>query len=227
MTVSKRDQKLLMFVAALLVFVGGYSGVYTRYNAKTEAVEAEAAALAPRLAELQQYAQNETTYRAAIEDDTAKMEQEIAQYPPDIRAEDQIMFAREMETTVGLSIDGASFAEPEPIMLIESARPAQEDPAKSEKMKLVVYKSAASYVCEAGYEQMKRAVDYVYDASNKSALSSLSISYDNETGKLTGTMAVDQYFITGWDNAYRETPVPRVPVGTANIFRTIPNIPAQ
>lgn len=227
MTVSRRDQKLLMFAAALLIFVGGYTGVYTRYNAKAEAVDDQTAQLAPRLTLLQQYAANESTYRKKMEDDYAAMQAQLAQYPADVRPEDEILFAYDMERAIGLTVSGASLSEAAPFMMIESAKPSAADPAKHEPLRLVVYKGSMSYICTAGYEQIKRAVEYVYASPAKASLDSLSLSYDNETGKLNGTMAIDRYFITGWDDTYRETPVPYVPTGTPNIFRTIPTVPAQ
>ena len=47
-----------------------------------------------------------------------------------------------------------------------------------------------------------------------------SVRFDDSTGKLTGEMRVDSYFLYGLDKPYEAPYIPAVPHGTNNLFGT-------
>ena len=66
------------------------------------------------------------------------------------------------------------------------------------------------------YHGLKAMLGEVIGSSDKKTVSTLNVSFDDSTGKLTGEMLVDSYFLYGLDKPY----VPSVPHGTDNLFGT-------
>ena len=223
MTISKRDAKLLLCLAGILIFLALYLLVYTKFEEKTEAVRAETAALTPELQELRDHKANEAAYQTGIEESRAAITELSGHYPNDVRVEDKIMFAANMERTLGLSISAASFSEP--AALLEFNGIEEREDGGYATMPLTAWSTGSSLSCSMTYPALKAAVDHLYAQQSATVLDSLSVSYDAATGELFGTMNLNQYFITGADGAYYPTQTPSFPVGTDNIFGTVTAVP--
>ncbi len=70
------------------------------------------------------------------------------------------------------------------------------------------------------YHGLKAMLGEVIGSSEKKTISTLNISFDDSTGKLTGEMLVDSYFLYGLDKPYEAPYIPSVPHGTDNLFGT-------
>ena len=70
------------------------------------------------------------------------------------------------------------------------------------------------------YHGLKAMLGEVIDSSQKKTISTLNVSFDDSTGKLTGEMLVDSYFLYGLDKPYEAPYIPAVPHGTNNLFGT-------
>ena len=71
-----------------------------------------------------------------------------------------------------------------------------------------------------GYHGLKAMLGEVIGSSQKKTISTLNVSFDDSTGKLTGEMLVDSYFLYGLDKPYEAPYIPAVPHGTNNLFGT-------
>ena len=71
------------------------------------------------------------------------------------------------------------------------------------------------------YDQIRSAVDYVYAQKDRMGVSSISIQYDEESGKLNGTMTIDMYSMSNIGHKYVE-PKPQeiLPPINGNIFKS-------
>jgi hypothetical protein len=224
MNLSVRDQKLILILLGIVIFIGVYLGVYSNYDKKAEALEQEMAALQPRLSELQAYRDKSEEYRRGIDEAKEIISAELGQYPNDVRSEDMLMYAVELENEVGLNVSSAAFTEAEYIMDLRSVR--EKADGSYETVAVSAYRSSMDVACSLTYPELKNTIEYINYTPYCTRLNSLAVSYDAETGELTGSVKIDKYFITGLDDTYYETYVPPMPLGTSNIFGTILPPPA-
>ncbi len=70
------------------------------------------------------------------------------------------------------------------------------------------------------YHGLKAMLGEVIGSSDKKTVSTLNVSFDDSTGKLTGELLVDSYFLYGLDKPYEAPYIPSVPHGTDNLFGT-------
>ncbi len=217
MNLSKRDQKLLLVLLGIVIFIVAWVGVRNKYADKTTALESELSALTPRLEELRGYKENIATYEDGVTQIESSVRTELSKFPNDVRTEDMIMYASGLEGALGLSVGSISFMPAE--LLTQFSVPSEENGA----VVLIPYaalRTGLSISCELNYAQMKKLVEYIYSTPQRTTLESLSVSYNSETGTLTGTASLAKYFLSGETYVYSPTTVPNAPQGTDNPFGT-------
>lgn len=214
----KRDVNLLLILLAIIVFLVLYFLVYSKFNAKTEALEKEIDGLKPRLMDLQEKSRQIDTYNQSIKSDGADFNKMMLRYPNDVRPEDQIMYIVNLEESVGLTSDAISFGEKKSVLEFKGVK--EDKDGNYQTVPLTGFQAPMTVSCKMGYQQMKDAVAFINKTNYSTVLDSLAISYDKSTGELGGVLAVSKYYISGMDNTYYETNVDGVNLGTANIFGT-------
>lgn len=125
MNLSMRDKKiLLMFIGILVFFVGWFFGYRPQMEMASQ-IEASNGPLEERLQELLDLAANKDFYIS----ETASIQEKISEYtkkfPVDIRPEDGIVLARNMENDLGFQITSVGLGEKEFIAAIDGS--SEED----------------------------------------------------------------------------------------------------
>ena len=125
MNLSMRDKKiLLMFIGILVFFVGWFFGYRPQMEMASQ-IEASNGPLEERLQELLDLAANKDFYIS----ETASIQEKISEYtkkfPADIRPEDGIVLARNMENDLGFQITSVGLGEKEFIAAIDGS--SEED----------------------------------------------------------------------------------------------------
>lgn len=92
--------------------------------------------------------------------------------------------------------------------------------AKSTVTGYQLYDVSTVMAFKTEYHGLKAMLGEVIDSSQKKTISTLNVSFDDSTGKLTGEMLVDSYFLYGLDKPYEAPYIPTVPHGTNNLFGT-------
>lgn len=104
MSISTRDKKILLMFSGVAVFAAGYFFGYRPQMSKAEEIETASAPLETRLNELLEMAKNKEFYV----EETSKYNQEVsdyvAQYPADVKEEDGILLARDMENALDMEV---------------------------------------------------------------------------------------------------------------------------
>lgn len=104
MSISTRDKKILLMFSGIAVFAAGYFFGYRPQMSKAEEIETASAPLETRLNELLEMAKNKEFYV----EETSKYNQEVsdyvAQFPADVKEEDGILLARDMENTLDMEV---------------------------------------------------------------------------------------------------------------------------
>ena len=104
MSISTRDKKILLMFSGVAVFAAGYFFGYRPQMSKAEEIEKASVPLETRLNELLEMAKNKEFYV----EETSKYNQEVsdyvAQFPADVKEEDGILLARDMENTLDMEV---------------------------------------------------------------------------------------------------------------------------
>jgi hypothetical protein len=217
MHISKRDANLLLILLGIILFVAGYFTVYNPYQKKTEALLAEIAALRPTLSELQVFEGSLDKYKAGIDELEGKIASETERYPTDVRPEDFIMYAIDMEEKIELDVTSLEFAQP---VLISQFDGIKRDGEQYSVTPLAAYAYGTTANCSLSYEELKALIQLVDETPLCTKLDSVSVSFDTENGGLTGSVVLDKYFITSGSDPYVPTKVPDVDLGTDDLFGT-------
>ena len=217
-TLSNRDKVLLLVLAGVLILFAVYMTVVKDYNAKRDAAEAQLAELTPQLQQLQEYEANQKSYEAK----TTKMGNEIAtqmqRFPNDIRSEHIILNAKTLQDALGIKIQSVGS---EPAALLSSFQlPLKDESGQYVMQNVYAFTTGENIQCTMGYDQFKSLLDFIYSQNEYTALKSVSVTYDSETGGLSGTAAITKYFIVPEKYVYTKANTEGVKQGVTNPFGT-------
>ena len=218
-TLSNRDKILLLVLAGVLILFAVYMTVVKDYNAKRDAAEAQLAELTPQLQQLQEYEANQKNYAAK----TTKMGNEIAtqmqRFPNDIRSEHIILNAKTLQDALGIKIQSVGS---EPAALLSSFQlPLKDESGQYAMQNVYAFTTGENIQCTMGYDQFKSLLDFIYSQNEYTALKSVSVTYDSETGGLSGTAAITKYFIVPEKYVYTKANTEGVQQGVSNPFGTV------
>ena len=217
-TLSNRDKVLLLVLAGVLILFAVYMTVVKDYNAKRDAAEAQLAELTPQLQQLQEYEANQKNYAAK----TTKMGNEIAtqmqRFPNDIRSEHIILNAKTLQDALGIKVQSVGS---EPAALLSSFQlPLKDESGQYAMQNVYAFTTGENIQCTMGYDQFKSLLDFIYSQNEYTALKSVSVTYDSETGGLSGTAAITKYFIVPEKYVYTKANTEGVQQGVTNPFGT-------
>ncbi len=215
MKISKHDQKLILILLGLIIFFAAYFGISRPFNAKKDNIKTEIAELQTQAAELQAYVANEASYSTKIDEINSSINKELAKYPSDVRSEDLVIYIKGLEETTGITVQSLSIASPE---LVSQFNIPKKSGDTYEIVPISAVKTALTIKCSLSYEQYKKLIKGIYSSANKTCLSSAALSYDQETGALSGVITIDKYFIASTDYTYSPTDIPDTQKGVSDPF---------
>jgi len=217
MKISKRDAELLLILAGLLVFLILYLGVYNHFQTEADSVESDIAALQPQLTKLEnenahlaEYEQGITEYRTSVKD-------KLAAFPADIKDEDFLSYLLTMSSKVGISMESVTFDAP---TLLSEFDGILEQNGTDTNATLDACRIGTVMTGQLTYKQLKSAVDYIYSSATQTSLDSVSVSFDAETSKLTGSFAVSRYYVQWPGAVYSPETLPTTSLGVSDLFGT-------
>ncbi len=242
---SDSEKKLLLLLLAILLFVGSYFIGFRRSTAAAEAIEAENAKNRQLIGQLenmvnrQEEVQEETKAAAqAVEDIKAK-------YPSDMTVEKAVAVVQEMEDATGVEVADISFVmnnlvmafsevaqqpDPDPAAAAAAAAAGQTEPQAAEQTEGQAgtpqegqpagYYAALTMNYQAGYENLKKMAEYVRGMQDRATIPTISAAYDSETGRLTGTMTLNLYYLTETGREYEPPQFPGIGAGVSDIFKS-------
>ena len=111
MKLSTRDKKVLLMFLGVLFLTVSYLFVYRPQMEQADLIEAENVPLQEELQELLELAKNKTEYVETTEQLKEKILEFAEQFPSDVKAEDAIVLARNMENVMDIRISNVGFSE--------------------------------------------------------------------------------------------------------------------
>jgi len=212
--ISKRDLNLILMLLGIMAIVLTYFMIFSKWEEETAAMQAQYSALVPQRDALLEHERKIPEYNAAIAEAELLVAEELEHYAPIVRVEDMIMYAIDLETRFNMAIPNLSFSDAVTLRDFAVMRGGEEVTysAKSASM---------SFPCTVTYENLKKAIDYIYATPYRTQLNSLSVTFDNNLGGLSANMSVTKIFIDDGSGAATDADVPQYPLGNENPFNTV------
>ena len=248
MKVSKRDVLLLVGLIGVLAVVCSYFLVFQPTMEKAEKLQEENEQLEARIADLQNKSDNRDSYESQTAQMRQEMEEIYQLFPVDVREENAVLLAINQELLAPMEVQSVTIDalvevpfvaemdeeehsatyEIEEVEEIEDATGTQDEPTPEtgeqsadgvNPFHLMNRRATINY--EVSYEGLKRSVKNICMQTDRMVIDNLSVVYDETTGLLRGTTAVNMFCVPDQeDKEYEEPDFGGVLLGTDNIFGT-------
>lgn len=251
MKVSKRDILILIGFLGILIGVCSFLFVFQPTMEKADALQQENMELQSRIADLQSKKNNKDTYESETAWMEQEMKEIYQLFPVDVREENAILLAinqeliaplkvesitidallevpflegvEEEETQISYEIDAVEELEDyEGTQQSEAALTVGGDDGTGGLNPYGLKNRKMTMTYEISYEGLKRSVKNICMQTDRMVIDDLSVVFDESTGLLHGTMAVNMYCVPNQEGKeYVQPNLSSVLLGTDNIFGTI------
>lgn len=223
MKVKKSEIQLLIAVIGVLIAVCTYFLVYSKFNEKSDALEAQNVTLSSQVATLEALDQRKADYIEA----TGKMQSYITnfenRFPADILPEDSIMMVKTLEDYTRTEVANIAFGS-EAEVVYTPAADAAASPVSTDGTAYAdthMYEVPLSISISCTYDDFKGLVRYIYNQQERESIQGVSISYNETNGMLTGNMTMNTYYLLGTDKVYSSPYIPDMQMGVDTIFGNV------
>lgn len=243
---KERDKNIIVILIGLAIPLLVYLFVFTKWNEQTDTLESENSVLSQEVAYLQELMNNKEFYIAETGRMNQEMEEIKAQFPAELHPEDEIYYAynteakydvlasninmpyaemvsvaqpvSEMQAQPEVVDDGTETVEGE---TVDVENEAAESAVTSVASTIVLYKAPITFDFTITYSAAKDWIrEILEDKENKKSISNLSLSYEEQTGNIRGSMVVNMFSLTGTERTYESPSIPGIGVGTDNLFKS-------
>ena len=248
MKVKKSEIQLLIAVIGVLIAVCTYFLVYSSFNEKSDALEAQNVTLSSQVATLEILDQRKADYIEA----TGKMQSYITnfenRFPADILPEDSIMMVKTLEDYTRTEVANIAFGSEAEVVYTPAAdaatttadataatdttttdaaattTTASTSPVSTDGTVYAdthMYEVPLSISISCTYDDFKGLVRYIYNQQERESIQGISISYNETDGMLTGNMTMNTYYLLGTDKVYSSPYIPDMQMGVDTIFGNV------
>ena len=215
--VSERDKKLLIVVMAVLIMALAYFFGYSNLSAQVDELSTKKTSLETTKRDLKEKNDNKQKYI----NDTDKLSKActvlIDKYDSTTSQPNAIEFFNKTEDVTGVWVNSLSLSPATVLYKFGQIASSNVNGTSSYSSNLVGYKSSINISYEGDYSQWKDFVKYINTYASKSTIDSLTATYNDSTGVVSGTASISLYAIQGGDRKATE-PKFNVKTGTDNIF---------
>lgn len=194
MNMSMRDKKILLMFLGVFVFVAGWLFGYRPQMQKAAEIEAENAPLEERLKDLLALAENKDFYIEETSSIQQKIKEYTSEFPADVKEENGIVFAKNMENSLDLEISNVGLGEKTFVAALDGSTEEDLLEAPDETMSEQANAQTQAGIDEiegtdtAGEEALQAASDAAVE--NQKAVYSTPVLYrTQDTLQFTGTYA--------------------------------------
>ena len=217
MKIAKRDLKLLLILAGLLVFLLLYLLVFNPLQTKIDEVEARNAELSAQVEDLEAKYLRLAEYEEGIKASSETVKEILESFPGAVKEEDILSYLLTMESRQGIRMESVTFNEPE---LVQEFNMMTQVDGQDVAVPAGAYRASTVMTGSLNYPQAKNVINYFYESDKQTTLENATLTYNAESGKLTGTFQLAKYFVN-WDGAeYVPERVPVVDMGLQDLFGT-------
>ncbi len=156
--------------------------------------------------EVDQTAANAATIGSVVSGDTTAVSQDNASTTSESQSD-------ALEEVEGLAEDAAN-----PSTATEQTGTTATDSSGIQTM--TGLQSVITMNFKSSYKGFKELMDFIASYPDKTVIDSVSVSYDNTTGNLTGSLVLKRFALTGTGKVYETPMIEDISIGTDNIFGT-------
>ena len=217
MKIAKRDLKLLLILAGLLVFLLMYMLVFNPLQSKINSVKAENAQLSAQVEDLEAKYLRMAEYEDGIKASREFVRETLKSFPGDVKEEDILSYLLTMEARQGIRMESVTFIKPE---LVQQLNMMTQVDGQDVAVPAGAYRASTVMTGSLNYPQAKNVINYLYDSDKQTTLERVTLTYNAETGKLAGTFELSKYLINFDGAEYVPERVPVVDIGLKDLFGT-------
>ena len=219
MKISKKDLNLCIILLGLIVILCSYFFGVKKLEEKTAEVENENSALRAEVQTLEPLVLKQKEYAKDTQEMIAVGKALQEYFPVEVRVEDQIMYADELENVIGCYV---SYVETPPTTYLDIPMNARENVLSSladitgaiaahsatnpknilDASGLLMGASASVNTFTCTYDQFKELVTYITEDRDVKSIDNITLSYDSTTGNLSGNMMINYYSMRGTGKTY-------------------------
>ena len=217
MKLAKRDLKLLRILAGLVIFLLLYLLVFNPAQTRLQEIEARSSQLTAQVQELETQYLHMADYEAGIDAGRKNVRELLESFPGDVKEEDILSYLLTMEAKEGIHMESVTFNPPE---IVQSFPAVLEQSGQDVAAEVEACRASPVMTGTLPYPQAKNVIDYFYASPRQTTLENATLTYNAESGQLTGTFQLAKYFIR-WDGAeFIPERVPVVVIGLGVLFGT-------
>lgn len=205
---SEREKQLIFILIALAIFAVTFKFGYSDFVAKAATIEEENAVLSNTLAEIETKIQTKQGWTKDMEKLRNDYKELTDTYGVGNTPEKTMLFFADVETITNVDIISASFGE-----TYKVAIPEDENTYKNE-----IYCTPVTVSYQGSYESLKKMLDLFTNCEERMSVETINASYEEGSGKLSGSFVLNMYAITGTDRVYQEPQISDIPLGTSKPF---------
>lgn len=205
--IPKRLERVLLYVGGILLVAVVYVFVFQKLQVSNEELKNQVSKLTTENEQLIQMKNDQKSHEEDIKKFSKEIERIVNDFPADALEEDAVMFANQLEINQAVSVSDIYYANRNRIK-------------KGKKSGYILYATPVEYTFTSGYESLKNMVAEILRADEKKNVENINLSYDSESGKLRGTLMMNEYSLTGDGRQYQPKDIGDVATGNANPFAT-------
>ena len=250
MKLKKSDVNILLIVLGIGAALLTYFLVFTKLNDKTDTLKIQNASLQQEVDRLQDLANNKQKYlddTATMQDEIENIK---AQFAAAYQPEDEILYVDNLEKNFDTTANAINLPGTSPVEVVTTADTSAEQTADASTetdatdaadaadateetaattdntatagtaSEILLYQTPVTMDFIASYNAVKDIVKIMNEDQMRKSIDGLSLSFDAETGDLTGTLVFNMYSLTGTDATYTTPVVSNVVMGSSNIFNS-------
>lgn len=208
--------KYIINMISLAIFVVSYMYIYTEYLSKTKELYTEIGVVKHQIKTTMNKIDNEEEISVKTKDIEADIQKMLESYPVYISKVDNLLFVKQMESDLNMDIkmidstDSSSF--------YDTGLPVRGSVDEGEPSTMTGLEAIIALNFQTDYKGLKRMVDYIVTYPEHTTIDSLSISRDDTTNSLTGSLVVKRYALSGTGKIYEQPVIEDISIGTDNIF---------
>lgn len=211
MKITRRDLGVLMIIAGIIIAFLGYKMSFEPNQEEIETLQNEQSQLKKDIEALKPIKEDAPKWEKLIEDYKKNIKDILDEFPAGVKQEDNIMYVVELLDKLNIEIPSFSATEAAMKQEIKGAGSLE-----GQTYQLLTAGLNMVYKVDA-YQDMKDMLDYFYsDKEHKRTLDSIGLSFDKETGEISGSAALTQYVMTDGNKKYEEVELPLEEIGIEN-----------
>lgn len=215
--ISERDKKLLVVVLAVLIMALAYFFGFQNLSDQVDTLSTKKTTLETTQRDLKEKNNNKQKYVNDTMNYLKQYDNLLDRYAAGSTQPNSIDFFNKTESVTGTWVRSLALSPTTVLYKFGQVSSSNVNGSSSYSSNLVGYKSLISIAYEGDYSQWKNFIKYINTYANKSTIESLSASYNESTGTVSGAASIALYSIEGGDRKFTE-PSFDVQTGTGNIF---------